>query len=196
MTKYLKGPNGVNAVQVSPHLAILTFRLGGQGYGLPVTEVAQIIEMVMLTHLPQAPFAIQGIINLHGKIVPVMDLRLRFGLPLKPYQLHTPIILTLLKEHTLGLIVDWVEDVVEIPAADLKTGEAIFPSPLVSPSPGPEPIAYWAGVAKVERRLIPILKVEAILSLEEQTRLAKQVTLNQGQARNVNKRALVNESSF
>ena len=56
MTKDI-GPNGgINPAYASPHLSMLTFRLGGQVYGLPVTEVAQIIEMVTLTHLPQAPF--------------------------------------------------------------------------------------------------------------------------------------------
>lgn len=170
--------HGPDLADPSPRLALLTFRLGGQVYGLAVTEVAQIIEMVTLTLLPQTPWAIQGVFNWHGKIVPVLDLRLRFGLPHKSYQLHTPIILTHLREYTLGLIVDWVEDVVEIPATDLETGETMIPSPLISPPPGSEQRSYWAGVAKVERRLIPILKIEVLLSLEEQTRLAAQVTLN------------------
>jgi purine-binding chemotaxis protein CheW len=152
-------------------------------YGLAVTEVAQIIEMVTLIHLPQTPLGIQGVFNWHGRIVPVIDLRLRLGLPFISYQLHTPIILAHRQESIVGLIVDRVEAVVEIPATDLETGEAMIPSPLVSPSPGSEQIAYLAGVAKVERRLIPILTVEAILGLEEQTRLAEQVTLNQGKAR-------------
>jgi purine-binding chemotaxis protein CheW len=158
---------------------MLTFRLGGQTYGLPVTEVAQIIEMVTLTQLPQAPFAIQGVINWHGKITPVMDLRLRFGLPPKSYQLHTPIILTYLKGYTLGLIVDWVEAVMEIPAANLETGDMIIPSALAGSQPGA--MACLTGVVKVDRRLIPLLKLEAVLSLDEQTWLLEQVALNQEQ---------------
>jgi purine-binding chemotaxis protein CheW len=160
---------------------MLTFRLGGQVYGLPVTEVAQIIEMVTLTHLPQAPFAVQGLINLRGKIVPVIDLRLRFGLPLKSYQLHTPIILTSLNGQKLGLIVDWVEEVVEISQADLETSETIIPSILASSQPGPGLLTCLAGVAKVERRLILLLKNEVILSQNEQAHLVEQVAMNQSQ---------------
>src|SRR6185503_16973181 len=115
--------HNLSPVYPSSPLSVLTFRLGGQVYGLPITAVAQIIEMVTLTHLPQLPFAVQGVINLRGKIVPVLDLRTRFGLPFKSYQLHTPIILTHLNGQTLGLVVDWVEEVVEISAADLETGE-------------------------------------------------------------------------
>jgi purine-binding chemotaxis protein CheW len=175
MTKNLERANGAHPAQVSPHLSILSFRLGGQVYGLPVTEVAQIIEMVTLTHLPQAPFAIQGVINVRGKIVPIMDLRLRFGLPLKSYQLHTPIILVHLKGHTLGLIVDWVEAVVEISAADLETNEMMIPSILADLPANPGPMSCLAGVAKVERRLMPLLKLEAILGHDEQTRLIEQI---------------------
>src|SRR5262245_60266968 len=132
MTKETKRTNGLHTTHTLPHLAMLTFRLEGQEYGLPVTEVAQIIEMVTLSHLPQAPFAIQGLINLHGKIVAVMDLRLRFGLPFQPYSLHTPIILVNLKEQKLGLIVDTVEEVVEISAADLESSDMIIPADLAN----------------------------------------------------------------
>ena len=84
MTQDFERANGPNPGYTSPPLSILTFRLGEQVYGLPVQEVVQIIEMVAFTRLPQAPFAVQGVINLRGKIVPVLDLRLRFDLPLNP----------------------------------------------------------------------------------------------------------------
>lgn len=181
MTKDIGRNSGINPAYASPHLSMLTFRLGGQVYGLPVTAVAQIIEMVTLTHLPQAPFAIQGVINLRGKIVSVMDLRLRFGLPFKSYQLHTPIILTHLEGQTLGLIVDWVEEVVEISLADLETADTIISSTLANLQSGPDQISCLVGVTKVKRRLIPMLKIEAILGHEEQIRLMEQVAINQSE---------------
>jgi purine-binding chemotaxis protein CheW len=177
MTKDIERTNGVNPLNSSSHLSILTFQLNGQMYGLLVIEVAQIIEIVTLTHLPQAPLAIQGIINLHGRVVPVMDLRLRFGLSVKPYQLHTPIVLVNLKRQILGLIVDRVETVVEISTADLEIGDSIISSALSGLKSGSGQMSYLAGVAKVERRLIPILKTEAILSYEEQTQLIEQASL-------------------
>ena len=172
MTNDVKRPNGIHPIYPSLSLSILTFHLAGQVYGLPVTEVVRIIEMVSLTHLPQAPLAIQGLINLRGKIVPVMDLRLRFELPFKPYQLHTPIILIHLKGQILGLIVDMVEAVVEISIDDLEPGDRVMTDPL------PDQKSYLAGVANVKRRLIPILKTETLLSQAEQTRLMKQITLS------------------
>jgi purine-binding chemotaxis protein CheW len=175
MTTNIKRPNGINFIYPSASLSILTFHLAGQLYGLPVTEVVQIIEMVSLTHLPQAPQAIQGLLNLRGKIVPVIDLRLRFELPFKPYRLHTPIILIHLKDQILGLIVDVVEAVVEISAVDLEPADKVMASLLTSPLPGQK--SYLAGVANVERRLIPILKTETILSQAEQTQLLEQINL-------------------
>lgn len=181
MTQDFERANGANPDYASLPLSIVTFCLGEQVYGLPVKEVVQIIEMVAFTRLPQAPFAVQGVINLRGKIVPVLDLRLRFDLPLKAYGLHTPIILVNLKEQTLGLIVDGVEEVVQIAPADLEIAEAIIPFTLTNPQSGPSQPSCLVGVAKVERQLIPILKAEAILSLAEQSRLMDQVALDQEQ---------------
>lgn len=72
---------------------VLTFLLDGQIFGLPITAVRQLIEMVAIVKLPEAPPAVQGVINVHGQIVLVVDLRLRLGLPSLPYHLYTPIIL-------------------------------------------------------------------------------------------------------
>lgn len=166
---------GNTSAQAARSFSILTFQLGGQVYGLPITDVAQIIEMVTLTHLPQAPAAIQGVINLHGKIVPVLDLRLHFGIPPQPYQLHTPIILADLKGQILGLIVDSVEEVLEIAGTDLETSDIILPAELIHAVNGTHPITYLAGVAKVARRLIPLLKTEAILSQAEQSQLLEKI---------------------
>ncbi|MCI0395705.1 MAG: chemotaxis protein CheW [Chloroflexi bacterium] len=153
---------------------VLTFRLAGQEYGLLVENVRQIIEMVTITRLPEAPAAIQGVINLQGKIVPILDLRLRLGLPFKPYQLHTPIILIEHYSQVLGLVVDSVEAVTEIAPADLESNEAVLPPQLNGKQNGWLP--SLAGLAKVARRLIPILKVEAILSRDDRDKLQEVVT--------------------
>src|SRR5690606_16859160 len=93
---------------------ILTFDLDGQLYGLPLTAVAQIIEIVAITHLPQMPQGFQGAINVHGQIVPVIDLRRRFGLDCPPYHLHTPLVLIWANGRMLALIVDHVDEVATV----------------------------------------------------------------------------------
>jgi len=151
-------------------LDMLTFTVGEQSYSLPVTHVVRIIEMVTITQLPGVPDIIQGVINVQGKTVPVMDLRRRFGLPVQPYGLHTPIILTDNGNgQIIGLVVDTVEDVVNVPHAQLEMSEAILPAELERQMINQT--AYLAGVAKMDRQMIVVLNAKALLTLTEQTTL-------------------------
>jgi purine-binding chemotaxis protein CheW len=129
---------------------ILTFQLAAQKYGVPVTAVHQIIEIVAITHLPQMPKGIQGAINVHGRVVPVIDLRLRFGLECVPYHLHTPLILVAADEQLLALIVDAVAEVVEVAL------------------PGDEEKA----VVKLGDELLPLVDVAHLLTRQERQQLA------------------------
>ncbi len=162
-------------------LALLTFTVAGQVYGLPVQQVVRIIEMVTITQLPGVPDFIQGIINVGGKAVPVMDLRRRFGLPPQAYGLHTPIILVepSVGYPICGLIVDTVEQVLEVAGGDLEIAEAIVPPELAQPMTGRT--AHLAGVAKVDRQMILVLNVSALLSPTDKAGLA--ATLADGGAR-------------
>lgn len=141
---------------------ILTFRLGGQLYGLPVTAVSQIIEIVAITHLPQMPKGIQGAINVHGRIVPVIDLRRRFGLECAPYHLHTPMILAEVDGCVLALIVDMVDDVVTVAptAAGALADIAIPPTCLIE-------------VVQLNEQVVPVLDIQKLLNPEEQNQLAR-----------------------
>jgi len=160
------GPSAPDA----PALTMLTFKVDDQRCGLPVSSVVRIIEMVTITTLPGAPDSIKGIINLHGKTVPVMDLRQRFGMIEQPYGLHTPIILVDINEdHVLGLVVDVVETVLDAPAKDLEMVEVIVPTELSTQMA--VQAAYLAGVAKVDRQMILILNVTALLQPAEQSLL-------------------------
>ncbi len=165
-TKTTPAPTG------TMHLALLTFTVAGQKYGLPVTSVQRIIEMVTITELPGAPEIIQGVINFHGKTVAVMDLRRRFGQPSLPYGLHTPIILVDVAggSRALGLVVDNVEEVMETTPEDLEMTETIVPAELTEAMASRVP--YLAGIAKVDRRLILVLNVQALLTSREQAHLA------------------------
>lgn len=151
----------------STTLAILTFTVADQIYGLPVTQIVRIIEMVTITQLPGAPAIIQGVINVQGKTVPVMDLRHRFGLPMQPYGLHTPIVLADTGDgQTVGLIVDSVEDVIHVPWANLATPETILPAEIeqhISTQ-----AAHLAGVITKEQHMLIVLNAKALLTSTEQ----------------------------
>ena len=159
-------------------LALLVFKVNDQLYGLPVTSVVRIIEMVTLTPLPGAPEVIEGMINLQGRVVPVMALRRRFNLPACAYGLHTPIILVDLisQDHILGLIVDTVEDVLEVSVDDLELAETIVPPELITQMVSRA--AYLAGIAKVDRRLILVLNVHTLLNPVVRDQLPQALGMN------------------
>jgi purine-binding chemotaxis protein CheW len=156
-------------------LALLTFTVAEQTYGLPVYQVVRIIEMVTITQLPGVPDFIQGIINLGGKAVPVIDLRRRFGLPQQAYGLHTPIILAEMDggRRIIGLIVDTVKQVLEIAGGEMEIAEAIVPPELVHSMTSDT--AHLAGVAKVDRHIILVLNAPALLSPTDKIGLAKRL---------------------
>jgi purine-binding chemotaxis protein CheW len=140
---------------------ILTFRAGNQEYGLPVSHIIQIIEMVTITALPQMPPAVQGVINYRGRVIPVLDMRLRLGLPFQPYRLRTPVILVEVENRPLALVVDSVAAVLNIEAANLEEADPLY---LTLYSAG-------VGLAKVDGRLVPILNPATLLHLDDHSRL-------------------------
>lgn len=150
--------------------SVLTFRTHGQVYALPVTAVHQLIEMVAITPIPEAPPAIQGVINVHGDIVPVIDLRLRLGLPFKPYQLRTPIILMQANGRALALVVDEVDTVIEVDPADIQTSDGVFDfaaaARLLQSS-------YFTAIAKINQQIIIILDADGLLTSRLEGELAQ-----------------------
>lgn len=102
----------------------LTFRLASEEYGLEILKVREIIGMMEMTHLPQTPDFVKGVINLRGKVIPLIDLRLRFGLPEKEYDEKTCIIVLEVREGDaiiqIGIIVDSVSEVLNVTVDDLE----------------------------------------------------------------------------
>jgi len=97
----------------------LTFLIGNESYGMEVGHVTEIVGMQSITEMPELPYYIKGIINLRGKIIPVMDVRLRFGKQAKPYDDRTCIIVINVDDMAFGLIVDTVSEVITIPEQDI-----------------------------------------------------------------------------
>lgn len=139
-------------------LQVVSFNLRGEEYAVEITKVKEIILLEGVTKVPQMPGFIEGIINLRGTVIPVIDLRKRFGLPSPEADDHTRIVVTRMGNRIVGLIVDSVSQVMKIPQANIQ--------------PPPDTIAglageYLTGVGKVDERLIILLDIEKIMSADE-----------------------------
>lgn len=140
----------------------LSFVLGGDEYCIPIANVKEIRGMTTITHLPQTPEFIQGVINLRGQIVPVVDLRLRFGMPFLEYHERSTIIVVeveaLGQKDYLGVVVDQIRDVVSIPDDQVKA------VPYIQSKVKTE---YIQGIAELGNRIMIVLNITKILSEEE-----------------------------
>jgi purine-binding chemotaxis protein CheW len=140
----------------------LTFTLQGESYGIDVLKVREIIRVTTITAVPQMPAYVRGVINLRGKIIPVMDLRLRFGFPDLAGTDHTCIIVVQVKlsdgkTTQMGLVVDGVEEVLNIAAADIEE----------TPDFGGEIATdYIVGMAKVKGAVKTLLDIDGVVSVE------------------------------
>ena len=132
----------------------LTFRLGQEEYGIDILKVQEIRGYEPPTRIANAPDFIKGVVNLRGTIVPIVDLRLRFGCNSAEYNSFTVTIVLHIGQRTIGTVVDSVSDVVEIPA------EAIRPSPEMSSAID---AAYMRGLAQVGERMVILLDIESML---------------------------------
>ncbi len=103
----------------------LTFHLDVEDYGIEIRHVKEIISIQKITDVPDLPDFVKGVINLRGQVIPTLDLRLRFGLPFKEYDERTCIIITHMNDAPVGVIVDTVNEVLDIPP------EMIAPPPSV-----------------------------------------------------------------
>ncbi|MFI5178382.1 MAG: chemotaxis protein CheW [Vicinamibacterales bacterium] len=136
----------------------LTFALGPEEYGLPVLKVREIIKVMDITHVPQVPPHVRGVINLRGRVIPVIDLRLKFGLPEREYTERTCIIVVDVRSAGLrGVVVDSVSEVVNITAADTEDASAL--GACVSTE-------YLLGLAKVKGTVKILLDLDRVLEAD------------------------------
>jgi purine-binding chemotaxis protein CheW len=144
----------------------LTFVLAKEEYGIPILKVREIIKLLEITSIPKTPGYIKGVINLRGKIIPIMDLRLKFGLEEKEYNERTCIVVVEITinetRKLMGLIVDTVSEVANL------TTDQIEPPPEYG---NQNSQGFLTGVGKVKDRVILLLNIEQILSREETIQL-------------------------
>jgi purine-binding chemotaxis protein CheW len=136
----------------------LTFALGSEEYGIEIRHVTEIIGMQRITELPDVADYIRGVINLRGKVIAVMDARLRFGLPLRPYDERTCIIVVDIRETIVGVIVDSVSEVLDIPEQNIE------PPPKVNRSAGSR---YIRSLGKVGDQVKILLDIDKLFFDDE-----------------------------
>lgn len=139
-------------------MQLVSFRLAQEEYGIEITKVQEIILMGEITRVPQTPDYIKGLINLRNTVIPIVDLRLRFGLEQEPAGDETRIMVVNVQGKTIGIIVDAVSEVLRI------SPEQIAPPPPTVAGLGRE---YLTGLVKFEKRLLIMLDIDKILSESE-----------------------------
>ncbi|MCK5130056.1 MAG: chemotaxis protein CheW [Clostridiales bacterium] len=144
----------------------LTFKLKDERYGIPIIKIREIIGMLDITSVPRLPSFIKGVINLRGKIIPVVDLRLKFGIEEIEYNERTSIIVVELTAetdtNTIGIVVDTVQEVLDIDASDIE------PPPKYGTDVEQ---AFLIGIGKVKDEVIMLLDADNIFSSSELQKL-------------------------
>ncbi len=107
------------------HTKFLTFELGDETYGIDISYVRELVGMQSITYVPDVPDYVRGVINLRGKVIPIMDVRVRFLIEEREYDERTCIIVINVKEWWVGLVVDTVSEVLDIPQTQIEPPPAI-----------------------------------------------------------------------
>ncbi len=147
---------------VGAEFQFVVFKLGDEEYGVPITQVKEINRLIAATKVPRSPIFIEGIINLRGQIIPIVDMKKRFDLPLTEYTGEARIIVIQVGGHTFGVEVDSVSEVLRINSSSIE------PAPDIVCSIDAK---YITGIAKVGERLLILLNLDMLLSDEEKCQL-------------------------
>lgn len=137
----------------------LTFELANEGYGLAIRHVTEIIGIQKVTNVPGMPAHVIGVLNLRGKVIPIIDVRLRFHLPVREYDDRTCIIVVNVNENSVGLVVDKVSEVIDIPQEDIEP----------PPTTGKSHNQYIQGLGKLDQQVKILLNIEALIEDEDST---------------------------
>ena len=137
-------------------LQVVSFRLGQEEYAINILDVQEIIRLVDMTPVPNTPAYVEGVINLRGKVIPIINLRARVGLAAENRTKETRIIVVEVAQSILGFIVDSVEEVLRLPQ------DSIEPPPTFGGGRSEE---FHKGVGRVEGRLLILLSLEMVFGL-------------------------------
>lgn len=143
-------------------IQLVIFRLGVEEYGVPITQVQEINLLSKPTKIPNSPVFLEGVINLRGRIIPVVDLKKRFALDHTKYTKDARIMIVEVNESVIGVIVDEVLEVLRLPAGSIEP-----PPPVIAGITA----AYLDGVGKLDDRLFILLNMDKVLTVSEQEEL-------------------------
>ncbi|MDP2337061.1 MAG: chemotaxis protein CheW [Bacteroidota bacterium] len=147
----------MNDLNSNGNQTIVLFRHDELRYALYLSAVQRVVSTVEITPLPKAPEIVMGIVNFHGEIIPVINIRKRFNLPEREIELDDQLIIARTSKRLVGLLVDSVSGVHELEHYQLTATEGAFPY-----------ADYLSGIAKVENNIVLIHDLEKFLSLDEQ----------------------------
>jgi purine-binding chemotaxis protein CheW len=139
-------------------LQLVTFNISNEEFGIDILKVQEIIRTMEITKVPRAPDFVEGVINLRGKVIPIIDLRKKFSMESRTHDKQTRIVVVELQGMIVGFVVDGVSEVLRIQSSTVE------PPPAVVSGIGSE---YISGVGKLEDRLLILIDLEKLLSLEE-----------------------------
>ena len=137
---------------------LVAFQLGEETYGVDISQVEEIIRLQPITKVPGAPDFVEGVINLRGRVIPVIDLRKRFHLPPREETKNTRIVVVEVPPNTVGMIVDAVDEVLRISEEKIEAPSLIISS---------IDTEYIKGVGKLENKLLILLDLSKVLTREE-----------------------------
>jgi purine-binding chemotaxis protein CheW len=146
-----KGQAGTASEEI---LQLVSFKIGEEEFGVDILKVQEINRMTDVTRVPNAPEYVDGVINLRGKVIPIVDLRRRLGMPRKDHDRNTRIVVVELSGKIVGFVVDAVSEVLRIP-------KGVTESPPVAAGIKAE---YITAVGKLEDRLLMLLDLDRVLS--------------------------------
>ncbi len=150
--------------QIKQEVQVVGFYLGNDEYAITIAKVREIQSMTEIRKVPKAPKFVEGVINLRGRILPIIDLRKRFELPPAVDPAQAKILIVEFNRNHVGLVVDNVSEVIRFYSDQIEKTPDIFSLSIDS--------RYISGVAKLDERLVILLDVEKLLSFEEQNALA------------------------
>ena len=144
----------------------LMCKLGNETFGMDIRHVTDIIELQNITQVPDMPDYVRGVINLRGQVIPVIDLRLRFGMEEREYDGRTVITVVNIQDTSIGFIVDTATEVQDI------SEKNIDPAPHFNESG--EKNRYIAGLGKIDKQVVILLDMEKLVSGEDMEALQKE----------------------
>ncbi|MFQ5900990.1 MAG: chemotaxis protein CheW [Thermodesulfobacteriota bacterium] len=142
-------------------IQLALFRIGEDEYVVNIMRIKEVIKYQKITHVPKSPPFIEGVINLRGIVVPIVDMRKRFDIPSPSINPKVRIIIMQVEDRILGILVDEVSDVIKLPAS------SIMPPPKIIKGIEAE---FLEGVCEVKERVLLLLNIDKILTVAEKVR--------------------------